>query len=360
MRSVWAETIGGPARFGRGLRFFAAAAAAAVALALGGEAPPTPATAAPAPPAYRFAADEGHAPSRRAVARTSWQGGRYLLAGGESVTVFVSQSLAAGRDGRAWAEFLGTLIHGSELSRLEAYFVAEAEVEELCGGPALGCYSNNMMVSIGKTVDGVSGEEVATHEYGHHVAHNRANPPWRAIDYGTKRWATYVGICARAAQGAVFPGDEGKRYQLNPGEGFAEAYRVLNERRRGVAVSQWTIVDRSFYPDDAALALLEADVLRPWMGTSRTDLAGRVGRSRWSKSVSTPLDGDLAVTLRLPRGTNAVLEVVGADGRTLARGQWSAANEQTATYQVCGQRSLGLRVAKRGPVPRFSISVVVP
>jgi hypothetical protein len=251
-------------------------------------------------------------------------------------------------------------VHGPEISRLAAYFANEAEVEELCGGPALGCYANNMMVSIGETVEGVSADEVATHEYGHHVAHNRVNPPWRAIDYGTKRWATYADICARSARGAAFPGDEGDHYSLNPGEGFAEAYRVLNERRRGIALSPWTLVDLSFYPDELALARVEEDVLREWTGGSRVVVAGRVRGRQWSKKLSTPLDGDVSVRLQLPPATNAALEVLTPDGRVVTRGRWSSAREQTATFQACGQRSFSLRLTKRGAVPRFSIAVVTP
>ncbi len=320
--------------------------------------PPAP-TAAP-PVAYRLAADDDRAPSRRAVARTAWQGGRFALVGGESVTVFVSQSLAGGPDGRAWADFVGSLVHGPEISQLAAYFANEAEVEELCGGPALGCYANNMMVSIGETAGGVSADEVATHEYGHHVAHNRVNPPWRATDYGTKRWASYVGICARAASGAVYPGDEDEHYELNPGEGFAEAYRVLNERRRGIAQSPWSLVDRSFYPDEPALARVEEDVLREWTGGSRVVVAGRVRGRQWSKKLSTPLDGDVSVRLQLPPATNAALEVLAPDGRVVARARWSSAREQNATFQACGQRSFSLRLTTRGAAARFSIAVVAP
>jgi hypothetical protein len=45
-------------------------------------------------------------------------------------------------------------------------------------------------------------------------------------------WATQMGICSRAESRTVHPGDEGFFYSLNPGEGFAEAYRVLVEDRR--------------------------------------------------------------------------------------------------------------------------------
>src|SRR5438034_7045369 len=76
--------------------------------------------------------------------------------------------------------------------------------------------------------DGTSKETVLVHELGHNVAANRDNAPWSAVDWGTKRWATYMNVCARHDAGTAFPGDEADHYLLNPGEAFAETYRLLN------------------------------------------------------------------------------------------------------------------------------------
>ena len=74
-------------------------------------------------------------------------------------------------------------------------------------------------------------QEVVRHEYGHHVAANRLNPPWSAADWGPKTWATDQGICALAAAGTAFPGNESDHYELNPGEAWAESYRIFADQR---------------------------------------------------------------------------------------------------------------------------------
>ena len=52
----------------------------------------------------------------------------------------------------------------------------------------------------------LSAEAIIAHEYGHHVAANRSNAPWAALDWGTKRWATYIQVCGRARDGRALPG----------------------------------------------------------------------------------------------------------------------------------------------------------
>jgi hypothetical protein len=139
------------------------------------------------------------------------------------------------------------------------------EVQRVCGRSAVACYGNNTIYASADQVEpGISPQSVVAHEYGHHVAASRSNTPWEAVDWGTKRWASYENICAGAHAGQLFPGDERGAYQLNPGEAFAEAYRVLNERRLGMTESPWTIVDQRFYPDATALTDVEQDVVSPW------------------------------------------------------------------------------------------------
>jgi hypothetical protein len=218
------------------------------------------------------------------------------------------------------------------------------------------------MISIGEAVEGVTAEEVVAHEYGHHVAHHRANPPWRTTDYGTKRWATHARICARTAAGEIYPGDEALRYTLNPGEAFAEAYRVLVETKRGRTLFDWSLVDASFYPDARALALVEEDVVRPWSQSSASATSARIrrGARTWSSTVATPLDGDLAVSLRLAAGIGARLDVTaGAGANASARGLWTSNTTQRATLRVCGSRSVRIRVTAP-PGTRVSIRVTKP
>ena len=39
-------------------------------------------------------------------------------------------------------------------------------------------------------LDAPPAKEIAAHEYGHHVANNRNDAPWSAVDYGAKRWSS--------------------------------------------------------------------------------------------------------------------------------------------------------------------------
>jgi hypothetical protein len=292
-----------------------------------------------------------------AAARTAvdWWGGPTATSGGETVTVYVSSSYPQdGTLARGWADFFAGLVHGEELARVAVYVATPAEVESECGGESvLGCYGGGRLVVPGEPAGGVEPHTVAAHEYGHHVAASRDNAPWRAGDWGTKRWASYLDVCARTRGGELFPGDEGRRYELNPGEGFAEAYRVLNETRGSVTPYGWTLVDPSFAPDAGALVAIEDDVLHPWSGRTATTLRGRFGVRGprvWRRTVTTPLDGDLDVRVRLPRSAAYDVDLLAGDGRTVVgRGLWSGTAEKSLRYTVCGQRSLVLRVTRRGP-----------
>jgi hypothetical protein len=317
--------------------------------------------APPATFAYRSTTSALTGAAQARLARGAWWGGRQTAATGEAVTVFMSETYPVDpATAQRWANHFAGLAHGPELALLTAYVVPESELAEHCGEGALGCYGNQTLVTIGETSSsGVPAASVATHEYGHHVAHNRANPPWRAIERGTKRWSSYTDVCRRAATGSLFPGDQGGGYRLNPGEGFAEAYRVLNETRSGAAPSWPSIVDSTFFPDATALRRLEDDVLRPWTLPTSGSSGGRFGpRSRpvWTRLVATPLDGDLEVELRMRRGALYGLTLLAADGRTiLARGLWSGAAERQLRYQVCGARAVRIRVARAGAPGSFSL-----
>ena len=200
-------------------------------------------------------------------AGTAW-GGPYTTPTGETVTVYASDAYPQDPAlGQRWANFLDGLVHGTELSLLTVYLAPLAEVQSVCGQQAIGCYSpgDNTLVAPGDDPStDTSAEAVITHEYGHHVANHRSDAPWDALDYGTKRWATYEQVCAKTAAGQLFPGAETEpRYMLNPGEAFAEIYRVLNERLAGLTEAPWDVVSQSLYPDNVALSLLQQDVVSP-------------------------------------------------------------------------------------------------
>jgi hypothetical protein len=244
------------------------------------------------------------------------------------------------------------------------YIAPLAQVAEMCNtDEALGCYGGQTLVVVGDVTDGIGPTSVATHEYGHHVAANRSNAPWSALDWGTKRWATEAGVCSRAASGMAYPGDEGQNYALNPGEGFAESYRVLVETNGTGVGYDWPIVDPSFRPTPAALAAIREDILHPWTGPAETTIRGKFLRERrtWTTRVATPLDGDLRVRVTVPGGGADDVTLLSGDGQTvLASGSWASTGGKTAEYRVCGARSLRVRVTRGGTAARFTLQVQVP
>jgi len=299
----------------------------------------------------------------RLLRRAGWGGGTYSTSTGERVTVLVSTTYADPEAlGLRWANFLAGLIHGSELALVRAHVAPLAEVEEFCEGRVLGCYGGNTLVSIGEPVDDVTAEEVMRHEYGHHVAANRQNPPWAAIHWGTKRWASAAGVCARVAGQTAFPGDEDLYYSHNPGEAFAEAYRVLNELRSGSGTFSWTLADPSFSPGTLELAAIESDVLRPWVPSPQRRIVGRFRNDArtWARAIATPLDGDLELSLRMPLGAGHTLELLDSRGVVLTRGLWSASGVRTLRHRICGERSVRVRVGRAGGEPRFQVRVNAP
>lgn len=293
-----------------------------------------------------------------------WVGGAFRAVTGESVTVFVSTTYAPEQvTPQRWAEFFAGMPHGNELATVVIRIATPGEVAALCGDEALGCYGARELVMPGESFDGEAPEQVARHEYGHHIAASRSNPPWRAADWGPKRWATASRICQRSEQQTAFPGDNGTHYRLNPGEAFAESYRVLAERKAGAALATWGLVDGSFYPGEAALRAVEQDVATPWTRSITTRASGRFrtgGPRRRLVPVATPLDGELTAELKLAPGRLDTLELLAPDGHVLARGLWSGPRTRRLSFVVCGQRKLSLRVTSAGLPGRFDLTLSRP
>jgi hypothetical protein len=300
-----------------------------------------------------------------ASAAASWWGGTYSIGSGEHVNLSISTRYPRSEMlARQWVDFFAGNPHGTELSLMKAYVAPLDEVEELCfSDHVLGCYFGQTLVTVGDASMGVDHFGVAAHEYGHHIAANRNNSPWAAINWGTKRWATQMGICSRAESRTVYPGDEGFFYSLNPGEGFAEAYRVLVETGGTAVGYDWPIVDPSFRPTPEALAAIREDVLQPWTGPTTSTIRGRFLRQQrtWSTRVATPLDGDLRLRLTVPGGGANDVTLLSGDGRTvLATGSWTSSGGKSVEYRVCGARSVKVRVTRGGAAARFTLNVQVP
>jgi hypothetical protein len=303
--------------------------------------------------------------ARLAQSGLAYRGGPITASTGEVVDVRVSETLPLETSTpEGWAEFLAKVAHGPELQRLTTFIVSFDEVQEICGSRAIGCYGGNRLVAPGEIAADISPEEVVRHEYGHHVAANRLNAPWTAIDYGPKRWASAANVCAKVSRREAFPGDQGSNYSRNPGEAWAETYRLMDERRVGIITATWPIVAPSFYPDEAALQAAEQDVLQPWT-RARTTVATRVFGKRtpkvWSIPLATALDGDLRISATLPKGGAHDVALVGADRRSVVqRGQWVGQRVKRIEAPICGQRSLFVRVTQKGGLGRVRVSVTTP
>ena len=293
--------------------------------------------------------------SRRLAIQPGAWGGAYTVKSGARVTIYSSRYYPVDPAvNQAAADYIDQLVHGSEISAVKIYFAPPAEVGILCYTvEADGCYfpATSEIVTIGEDTAWSTVEEVVTHEYGHHVANNRINEPWPAIAYGTKRWATYEGICAKEAAGAAFPGDEGEHYFQNPGESFAESFLHLNEVKLGIPESTWGY-DPMFTPDSGALAAIEQDVLKPWKTDAIKHWSGRFTRRGQQKTFTfkTPLDGVFAAELRAPRGST--VQLIGPADVKRVSPTLSAA-------LVCGQRTVTARFVA-GSKGRFAAAAAIP
>jgi hypothetical protein len=149
------------------------------------------------------------------------------------------------------------------------------------------------------------------------------------------------------------------RYETNPGEGWAETYRVLNQRRLGVPESPWQIVSQALYPTSAALTAAAEDVLTPWTvdsTSSRTASVTRASRMR-TYSYATPLDGQLKVTLRSSAGLRVALDVYASSTRVA---HVTGVGPMTRTATICGARSYRVRVTELRGKGSFRLSVTKP
>lgn len=300
----------------------------------------------------------------RALAPDGYWGGTYRTATGENVTIYASNSYPTDPAlGQRWADFLARLVHGSELSTVTVLLAPPKEIERVCGNDAIACYSSRggLLYTPGEDPSkDFSAEAVIAHEYGHHVAANRSNAPWDALDYGPKRWASSMQVCAKAKAGDLAPGAEDPvQYEENPGEGWAETYRVLNQRKLGLPESPWEIVTTALYPTAAALAAADRDVTSAWRTGTTTIRAATLTRTTRTRAYTfaTPLDGSLKVTLRSSPGLRAALDVYASSTR-VAHAVGSGTLTRSST--VCGARTYRVRVQTLRGRGSFSLALSRP
>ncbi len=293
-------------------------------------------------------------------------GGKITASTGETVDVEFSDSYPQDPAmAQHWADLLASFLHGPEVGTVTLYLAPFDEVRRFCGQGALACYSDRAQQIVGSAdrVDpDISPESVVMHEFGHHVAASSDNEPWEAIDYGPKRWSSYEQVCAKTRGGQLFPGDESSNYRLNPGEAWAETYRVLNERRLGYAESGWDIVSNLLYPDATALSLAAQDVTSPWKGNTATSSTFRLSTRAKTRRVAfvTPLDGNLQVTLRGARNSRAAFDLYGSDGTRLLHSVVSGTATKSLRTTICGSRTYAAKVALQRGAGAFRLTVSKP
>jgi len=281
-------------------------------------------------------------------------------AAGTSVHIVVSDTYPVDPTlPQSWATYLGSIPHGPELATLTLNLMPLTVVQssQYCGGGSLACYdpkADTIYAAPEDQLDEPPAKEIVTHEYGHHIANTRSDAPWSAENFGTKRWSSYENICARAADGTAFPGDEGAAYDENPGEAFAESYRVLALTAIGVASSGWDIVNQSFYPDAGALEALQEDIVTPWTGPTVHHVHGSFGYgSTRTIGVRSTLDGTFVAQLHAPTKSKLRLELY-AGTRLVAHGP------SKVQFAICGQRSLTLKVQRISGKGAFTVDVSKP
>ena len=313
--------------------------------------------------------------ARRLAAQPGAWGGVYTAKSGAQVTIYSSRYYPVDESvNQAAADFIGSLVHGHEISAVKIYFAPPSEVGILCyTQEADGCYfpDTGEIGTIGEDTPWSTVEHGGTHEYGHHSANNRVNDPWPAVTFGTKRWATYEGVCAKTAAGQAFPGDESEHYFQNPGESFAESFMHLNLQKLGLSEPSWGY-DPMFAPDTGALAAIEGehgrifrdpgdagalaaieqDVVKPWKDDSIKRWSGRFTRRGQAKmfTFKTPLDGVFASQLRGPHGSTL---------RLTGPAEVKRLSSTLSAGLVCGQRTVSAKFVAGG-AGWFTAAVAVP
>jgi hypothetical protein len=306
--------------------------------------------------------------SRAAVRATaSDTSGQYPVNDSEGRTVTITVSTACTvscfhANPQEIASFLGTLPHRGEISLLTVQVLTPAEIEITCGPGALACYfftQNRMVISGNDSTasDGATRDFVIAHEYGHHLANHRSNPPFEpTINYGPKYWTTYERVCEGVRAGVYFPGDQDQHYYENPGEAFAESFAF---NRFPSSPVQWAWI-ASLKPDAKAFAALNRDATDPWDGRIRVRKRGRVPRGKTKKRFATPLDGTFTLKLSGPFDADLALILRDLSGRTLGRSDGLGSRERVS-FTICGEtavRALVKRTGERGG--RFKLTAIRP
>jgi hypothetical protein len=301
---------------------------------------------------------ESGAASARISATASSQ--RYPIDDGTEATIAVSVTAACAQscnvtDPQRIADFVGTLIHGDEVSLLSVQLDTEFQLGFDCGFGAEACYfsgENKIVIGGYEEVDGDGAtlDFVLAHEYGHHVAqHRRISAPFSsAIDWGTERWASVEGVCRGKRAGRLFPGDEGTHYFEDPGEAFAESFAHYRFPEAQIA---WRYAP-ALKPTPASLRAIREDTLKPWQGRRSFTLSGHVparGEGAAVESLRTPLDGTVSLRPSSLRRHGYELALRSRAGRLLRSSRHGLGPHDRLEFTVCGQKALRLVITSTRP-----------
>jgi len=265
---------------------------------------------------------------------------------------------------QSYVDYLGSLPHGSELAKLHVLLATPEDVLKRCGGNdgTLACYTaaNHTMTVPGQQVDsntGVTTNYVIAHEYGHHIAAFRDNPPFETLDYGPKYWASYGMVCNRSIERKLFPGDERGNYLRNPGEAWADTYAHL-----AFPDVSWQY-SALLRPDATGDALARKDVLTPWTkSVSKTFKGTFTATSSNARRFSfmLTLDGTMTVQLKGPAGTNydlALLSGGKVEDRTRTAGSGDRISYPDGACRQRPSETITVSVARRHGSGPFTVKV---
>jgi hypothetical protein len=280
---------------------------------------------------------EGEPPALRRAAVSSGAG-VYQDQDGHSVRVRVSAAYADPEvRAQELVNFLGTLLHGDEMNDLTVTLATPGEIRVLCGLGAIACYYPDAEQMVVSGEDGAPDqpprEFVIAHEYGHHLAANRSNKPWRALERGTKRWSTYEGICRGIKRRKIRPG----RYFENPGEAFAEAFAFYHFPN--VISWVWDIAQ----PNQGSFDAIFADVQFPWKKRTSVRWSGR------RVKLDGPRRADFDVNLLATHKRRRVL-----------RHTVSPSSDESLRFTVCGRRAVRVEVHRFKGAGHFDVRAARP
>ena len=320
----------------------------------------------PAPPRSVFDVPQPAVPVRDVVIRrpsaaaarisASAEGERYSVNDDSEDSIVVSvtsacQETCTAADPRQIADFIGTLIHGSEIDLLTVQLDTPFQINFDCGFDADSCYysgENRIVLSGDETVDpgGATRDYVLAHEYGHHVAQHREVPPPfpAAINWGPERWSSYEHVCKGKQEGVLFPGNEGSHYYQDPGEAWAESFAHYRFPNSPV---KWEWIP-SLKPNATAFQAIREDTLHPWTGRTDVELHGRVPAGGTAvEALRTPLDGEASLgPVGEPRLGYRV-DVTSPGGRVLLSSRHTSFRHRL-DYTVCDRRSLRVAIHSTG------------